>query len=149
MTKTAWFGIGVFIIAVIAGLVLFILPAPTQAPTEDLGNASAKADLIVVEVLSAGAQISSPLVVKGQARGPWYFEASFPIEIWDASQNVIAQGYAQAQSEWMTTDFVPFESIPLTFAPQPAGSTGMLVLKKDNPSALPENDDSLIIPIVF
>lgn len=149
MTKTAWFGVGVFIIAAIAGVILFLIPAPTKAPTTDSGNISEKADLIVVDSLSAGDQIASPLVVTGKARGTWYFEATFPIEVQDASGNVIGQGYAQAQGEWMTNDFVPFQSITLTFAPQPAGSSGTLVLRKDNPSALPENDDSLIIPIVF
>lgn len=116
---------------------------------EDIGNELEKADLIQASFPRPGVTITSPLVATGQARGNWFFEASFPVSILDAGGNVIGQGYAQAQGEWMTTDFVPFESIVIEFTPQPAGSTGTVVLHKDNPSGLPENDDELLIPVVF
>ncbi len=48
----------------------------------------------------------------------------------------------------MTDAFVPFTAT-LTYPAQPAGSTGTLVLKKDNPSGEPVNDMSLTIPIQF
>lgn len=117
--------------------------------TEDIGNALEKQDMIVIETPRPGDTITSPLVVTGQARGNWYFEASFPVELRDATGKVIAQGYAQAQGEWTTDEFVPFQSVPVTFAPQPAGSTGTLVFKKDNPSGLPEYDDALMVPVTF
>ncbi len=93
--------------------------------------------------------ISSPLLVQGQARGPWYFEASFPVKLYDANNNEVAltPPYIMTANDWMTTDFVPFQA-SLTFTP-PATPTGTLVLQKDNPSGLPENDDQLIIPIKF
>ena len=116
---------------------------------EDIGNALDKIDLIQATHPQPNDIISSPLIITGEARGNWYFEASFPVEVQDSSGNVIGQGYAQAQGEWMTTDFVPFESIEITFPAQPAGSVGNVILRKDNPSGLPENDDQLEIPVIF
>ncbi len=116
---------------------------------EDIGNALEKVDLVQATSPLPNTTISSPLVVSGEARGFWYFEASFPIEVLDAGGGVIGQGYAQAQGEWMTEEFVPFESIPITFTAQPTGSMGKVILKKDNPSGLPENDDQLEIPVMF
>ena len=91
--------------------------------------------------------VSSPLTVTGEARGTWYFEASFPVKLYDANNNLLAQAPAQALSDWMTTDFVSF-SVTLTF-PTPSTQTGTLVLEKDNPSGLPQNDDSVSIPVSF
>ena len=106
-----------------------------------------KQDLIQVETPSANETISSPLVIKGKARGYWFFEASFPIKLLDANGNLVAQSFAQAQGEWMTEDFVPF-NVNLKFT-APATSQGLLILEKDNPSGLPENADELRIPISF
>ncbi len=47
----------------------------------------------------------------------------------------------------MTADFVPFK-VKLIFSP-PTTAAGTLVLKKDNPSGLPEHDDELRIPVAF
>lgn len=101
----------------------------------------------------ANSVIVSPLTLTGEAGG-WYFEGSFPLEIVDSLGNVIAQGPAQATGDWMTTDFVPFTAT-LTFTnPYNPGDPesekmGKIILRKDNPSGLPENDDSLEIPIRF
>ncbi|OGZ68643.1 MAG: hypothetical protein A3D44_03965 [Candidatus Staskawiczbacteria bacterium RIFCSPHIGHO2_02_FULL_42_22] len=89
----------------------------------------------------------SPIMVTGQARGNWFFEASFPVALLDANGKVLAQVPAQAQSEWMTTDYVGFGAL-LPFL-KPATSTGTLVLQKDNPSGLPEHADELRIPVRF
>lgn len=84
----------------------------------------------------------------GRARGPWYFEASFPIELRDANNVLITTVVAQAQWEWMTEDFVPFTAT-LTFPAQPAGSQGMLVFKNDNPSGEPQNSMMFDVPVQF
>jgi len=102
---------------------------------------------IVVESPLANAAISSPLEVNGKAKGGWYFEASFPMKLTDESGNVLATTAAQAQSDWMTADFVPFKAT-LQFTP-PASGNGFLVLEKDNPSDLPENAGSFSWPIKF
>ena len=114
---------------------------------EDIGNALEKTDLIQVTAPRPNQVVSSPLVVEGQARGNWYFEASFPVHLVDANGKELTVVPAQAQGEWMTTDFVPF-TVELVFS-QPTTAAGTLVLKKDNPSGLPEHDDLLRIPVAF
>lgn len=92
--------------------------------------------------------ISSPLVISGEARGTWFFEADFPVTLIDGDGNVIVEHYAQALSDWMTEDFVPFEAV-IEFE-KPGTEIGYLVLEKDNPSGLEEHDEeSLIIPVRF
>ena len=108
---------------------------------------SNKSELIQVTSPSAGAVIKSPVTITGKARGTWYFEASFPARILDANNKVLVAQPAQALSDWMTTDFVPF-SVTLEFV-APKTDTGFIVLAKDNPSGLPEHDDELRIPIRF
>ncbi len=106
-----------------------------------------KEDLIVVKSPKANEEISSPLLIEGEARGFWFFEADFPIKIFDKNNNLIATAIAQAKDDWMTEDFVPFKA-ELYFEPQ-TEEQGILVLEKDNPSGLPENADELRIPIKF
>jgi hypothetical protein len=109
--------------------------------------AAGKEDKIRVTNITANQVISSPVTIEGSARGYWYFEASFPVELVDGNGKTVAIGPAQAQAEWMTTEFVPF-SITLSFA-KPTTPTGTLILRNDNPSGLPENADELRIPIRF
>ncbi|OHA89723.1 MAG: hypothetical protein A2741_02105 [Candidatus Zambryskibacteria bacterium RIFCSPHIGHO2_01_FULL_43_27] len=118
-----------------------------QTFTEDIGNILDKMDLIRLNSVSPNSVVQSPLVVSGEARGYWYFEASFPVVLLDGNENEIAVGIAQAKGEWMTENFVPFEAM-LTFT-KPATTKGTLILKKDNPSGLPENEDELRIPVTF
>lgn len=91
--------------------------------------------------------ISENFIVEGQARGMWYFEASFPIKLVDSDGNVLMEEPMQAQGDWMTTDFVPFHG---EYTVDFGGATsGKLILQKDNPSGLPENDASIEIPVLF
>ena len=112
--------------------------------TEVLGVVSEKDDLIRVTSPLPGDTISNPLTITGEARGSWFFEASFPVFLTDWDGKIIGQGIAQAKGDWMTTDYVPFTAT-LTFA-TPAenySDKGTLILKKDNPSGLPEYDNAL------
>lgn len=115
--------------------------------TQDIGNELEKINLIVVDHPRPNETIKSPLEITGKARGYWYFEASFPIFLYDENNNLIGEAVAQAQEEWMTEDFVPF-SVNLEFE-GPKTDKGWLILEKDNPSGLPENDDELKIPVNF
>lgn len=118
-----------------------------QTFTENIGNELEKTDLIKIDSPRPNTVVASPLQVTGQARGTWYFEAVFPVKLLDADGNVLAQGQGQAQSDWMTENFVPFKAT-LEFT-APTTGTGTLVLEKDNPSGLPQNADSLIVPVKF
>jgi hypothetical protein len=114
---------------------------------DDIGNELEKADLIKVENPRPNQTIVSPLVIKGQARGTWFFEASFPIHLYDANGKKIAQAIAQAKSDWMTDNFVPFEATLIFTVPNI--KSGTLVFSKDNPSGLKANDNELRMPIKF
>lgn len=115
--------------------------------TQNIGNELEKTDLIQISNPRPTQKISSPLVITGEAVGSWYFEASFPVELFDANNLLLATTIAEAQADWMTEDFVPYQAT-LTFG-TPTTTTGYLVLHKDNPSGEPQNDDQLTVPIVF
>jgi len=139
----------------------FVCPAASSASTAPVVSADvqahidSKADKIVLTSPAAGALLGeSPLLLKGQARGNWFFEASFPVTLVNWDGLIIAQGVAMAEGDWMTTDFVPFTASlkfvnPYKPADQEIMKRGSLILKKDNPSGLPEKDDALEIPVRF
>jgi hypothetical protein len=87
------------------------------------------------------------LTVIGKARGTWYFEASFPVDL-IVGTTTIAKGIATAQDDWMTEEFVPFE-VEIEYATEYSGEDAMLILKKDNPSGLPENNAQLEQEVVL
>ena len=105
-------------------------------------------DIIVLTEPKIKAKISSPLFIKGKVRGTWFFEGDFPIVLTNWDGLIIAEAYVTAKGELMTEDFVAFEAI-LKFEKPELYNTGSLILKKDNPSGFPENDDAFEIPIVF
>ena len=115
--------------------------------TQDIGNELEKQDLVRVDEPRPNTTVSSPLIIRGEARGDWFFEASFPIRLVDENGKELGRSVATAKGEWMTEDFVPFES-ELNFDAKSA-SGGMLILEKDNPSGLPENADELSVPVRF
>ena len=118
-----------------------------QVFVEDIGNILDKKDLIMVDNITPNQIVTSPLKISGEARGYWFFEASFPIKIEDSNGNVLGIAIAQAQGDWMTEDFVPFKA-DLTFENSET-QKGNLILIKDNPTGLSENDDELRMPVVF
>ncbi|MEK7630817.1 MAG: Gmad2 immunoglobulin-like domain-containing protein [Patescibacteria group bacterium] len=124
--------------------------AGSKSFAKDVGNEIDKIDLIRINWPRPGSAIKKgvPLLVKGEARGNWFFEASFPIVLKDGNGAVLAEGVAQAEGEWMTTQFVPYVAT-LAFSGTPTTNNGTLTLHKDNPSGMPEHDDALVIPLTF
>lgn len=106
-----------------------------------------------VRVLSpeAGSSVFSPVVLSGEARGSWFFEGSFPVSIVDAEGAVLGEGFVTANADWMTNDFVPFVGLVEYKLDASVGSStpGSVVLRKDNPSGLPEHDDSFEVNVVL
>ncbi|OGG77405.1 hypothetical protein A3B35_00295 [Candidatus Kaiserbacteria bacterium RIFCSPLOWO2_01_FULL_54_24] len=137
----------VLLVVVILGAVLIAAPMPANGPKVDPQEDT--------QFVSENVKVSSPrpnavvlktFTVIGEARGTWYFEASFPIFVIDANGAKVGQGIAQAVENWMTEDFVPFTA-QVTVENYSGPAT--LVLLKDNPSGLPENDDSVSFSIVI
>jgi len=92
--------------------------------------------------------ILSPLMITGEAPGYWFFEASFPVILTNWDGLIIAEGYATATEDWMTEELVPFTA-ELEFETPAYGENGFFILKRDNPSGLPENDDAVEIRVFF
>ncbi len=135
-------------VLLLVALGLYTIGKNETGNVENGGNADQKADLIRITNPRPGDEVRNPLTVTGEARGYWYFEASFPLTLVDDAGVEVAVGHAEAQGEWMTEEFVPFIGT-LTFTEAPTTATGQLMLHKDNPSGLPEHDDVLIVPIIF
>lgn len=148
----------VLLVVILAAIFLFMYGKRAEAPgaAEELAPIATTTtqveraeipNVIVVDNPAVGTLVASPFALIGSARGTWYFEASFPAELRDQAGNVLWQAPVQAQGDWMTEDFVPFEA-QISFVSGVATS-GELILHKDNPSGLPEHDRELRIPVVF
>ena len=123
-----------------------------QRFVRDIGNELEKTDLIRVNTPRPGDTIESPLHIAGEARGYWFFEATAPVNVVDWDGKIIGEGYITATGDWMTEDLVPFEgevSFDTSAIQGNYSNKGTLILRKDNPSGLPENDDALEFPVVF
>ena len=132
----------------------FVCPPAPETPKDVQSQIDAKKEFITLTSPVVNGTVESPLMISGEARGNWFFEASFPIVLTNWDGQIIAEGFATADGEWMTKEFVSFTSTLEFENPYQAGDPdfmkrGFLILKKDNPSGLPENDDALEIPILF
>ncbi len=146
MNKKIVFVIG-FLILLIPAL-LFLLPSKplTQQKPAEVGSTPVDPE-IIVDYPKPNDIVTSPLIVKGRARGTWYFEGQFPITLYYGVQNSFVNVNSFALGEWMTEDYVDFEVV-INF-PVPTENEGLLVLSKNNPSDLEENNASLRIPLRF
>lgn len=156
-------GVAILLFVVILGMTYLLFTLPTIHATTPVSTSTPQKPIEQVPVtqvpdttspLSKQVTITSPLPntsvggrfeVKGSAPGNWFFEASFPIQVRDKSGTVVARTHASAQGEWMTTDIVQFTSTINIEGNFKGPAT--LILMRDNPSGLPENDDSVEIPI--
>jgi hypothetical protein len=132
----------------------FVCPALPEVAPDIQAQIDAKSDLITLTSPVPNGVFESGATISGQARGYWFFEASFPFYLTNWDGLIIAEGFATATGEWMTEEFVPFTTTVEFSNPYTAGDPdfmkrGTLILKKDNPSGLPENDDALEIPVRF
>lgn len=163
-SNTLWFIIVIILLAIIGVLGWIIMKQPatiltppsttqTQTPTTTAPSVAAEPDptqplsaRVTVTEPAAEALVGDTFTVSGKAPGNWYFEASFPIQVRDADGNVIGRAHGNAQSDWMTTELVSFTTTVHIEGGYKGPAT--LILLRDNPSGLPENDDSVSIPIV-
>ena len=106
----------------------------------------AKGDLVVRAPL-LNEVIASPVTIKGQARGNWFFEAVMPIKLVTEAGVELGSCQGRAESDWQTTDLVPF-SCQLSFV-NPSEGRGFLIISQDNPSGDPAKGESYKYPISF
>jgi|GEM_PF-1827273 len=114
---------------------------------QNLG-AMATSGIIVIDEPVTEAAVDSPIVVSGQARGYWFFEATAPVTVTNWDGLIIGEGYITADGDWMTEDFVPFTGdIAYTQLVSPYSATGTIIFHRANPSALPENDAAIEVTV--
>jgi hypothetical protein len=143
--KNIIIGVIVFVLVVYA-IFAFDIPYKNRK-INDGPNTIVTSDIIKIIEPKAGDTINSPAKFSGSARGNWFFEASFPIEILAIDGSVLGQGIAQAAGEWMTENFVDW-SASVSFDPK-GNTIGIVKFKRDNPSGMPENDMSVEVPVMF
>lgn len=164
----------IVVLAVLAGLALFVIPRKQQlARITDFQSCEAAGGTLVdgepvkcispdgrtfeeaehsepeviVDQPEYGVLVTSPLHVSGKARGFWFFEANIPVTLKDQDGKILAQKGFMATDNWMTEDYVPFEG-DLTFE-TPETDYGVLIINKDNPSGDPDKDASYAVPVRF
>lgn len=122
---------------------LNIITPTTSLPLKNSGDYPT----IKISQPLSGQVVKSPLLVKGLAKGDWYFEAVFPVSIEDAFGQELARSQARSEGDWQTSDFVPFMAT-LSFDLK-ATTSAFLVLAKDNPSGLPARATAIKIPLML
>ncbi len=119
-------------------------PQITDNMTSDSAAVTAKE--VVLTSPQAGTAVSSPLAVKGEAPGSWFFEGNIIVELQDDKHQVITTHPGTAQTNWMTEAAVPFASL-VEFTT--TAKTGYLVVRNDNPSGLAEFSKTAEWPLIF
>lgn len=100
---------------------------------EDIGNELAMADQIIVNYPRPNDILDGTFNLTGEARGTWFFEATFSIRLIDDEGNVLFAGPVMTTEDWMTESFIPFQSEVVYN--KSASKNGTLILEKANPSA--------------
>lgn len=157
MKKTIFFTV---LVIILIALVVFVFDWGRKGPqmfeinsgifTEDiLHNSTSTIEMpIVVNNIEDNQEVSNPIKIEGKARGNWFFEASFPVELIDTDGNILASAIATAEGDWMTTEFVNF-TVNIEYDKPTSTRHALLILSKDNPSDNPEFDQSIFIPVIL
>lgn len=115
---------------------------PTEIPTVAISPATPLGQVLLT-------LDKNQIVFNGLAVGTMFFEASFPVHLEDKNGVMLASGLAQADADWMTTSSVPFTATLKIVQPISPPLTGTLVLRRDNPSGLPEHDVTVTFPAIL
>ncbi|MGB7957361.1 MAG: Gmad2 immunoglobulin-like domain-containing protein [Minisyncoccia bacterium] len=140
------------IIFVLLGILAFVNPPQKTATTVSTpatpGYPTSPNGHVQIFNPVPGQTIISPETVSGSVTGGgWFFEATFSVRVVDADGTVLGEGQAQAQSDWTSTGTVLFMgAIPFSVS---HSATGTIVFSKDNPSGLPQDEESFSVPIKF
>lgn len=116
---------------------------PLADKSQILGN---KDDLISFSI-APYTKVHGILSYRGAIRGGYFFEANILINVLDSNKKVLKSSNGIAKSDWMTSLPVDFEG-NIDFTGLPKGSA-YFEIHNDNASGLPENDKSILIPIII
>lgn len=101
---------------------------------------------IVLKNLKEGDYITSPLVVKGEAKGTWFSEGSFPVVLTDGDGLIISETQTTVNSNWLTDDYVNFEAYLEFENPEVFKTNGHLIFQNaNNTETLEESAYEIIV----
>lgn len=117
------------------------LPALTTAARHAAGS-------LEVTDPKPNAVVSSPLAVAGRATESWFANGRLAIVLMDAAGNIVT--HAPAEGVWAEQDaaFIPF-ALTLQFEMPTTTTSGLLVIRNENPSGDPSLDLLFAIPVRF
>lgn len=132
---------------VLEGVVRSVSLAGGTVPEWPSGGSSHLEAFVRLDAPAAGEEVTSPLDLEGEAVGPWFFEGSFPVALVTPTGESLAASFVTAEGEWMTPGFVPFTGELGFEVKEP--TEALLLLRRDNPSGLPEHDAAARIPLLL
>lgn len=101
---------------------------------------------IVLKNLKEGDYISSPLVIKGEAKGTWFSEGSFSVILTDGDGLIISETQTTVNSNWLTDDYVNFEAYLEFESPEVFNTNGHLIFHNaNNAETLEESAYEIIV----
>lgn len=105
-----------------------------------------KESLLAFSILPGG-EVSDNIIIQGWIKNSYFFEGNILVNILDSNKKNIKQTHANSVTEWMTDGPVEFQG-EVDFSYLPKGNA-YIEIHNDNASGLPENDKSILIPIVI
>ena len=113
------------------------------AKTEIIGN---KNDLLSFSINPGSVVSTGEQKVSGIVQGGYFFEGNILLRVLDSDKKVLSETNGKAITDWMNAGPVSFEgTIDFTFTP----GDYYIEIHNDNASGLPENNKSILIPIVI
>lgn len=132
----------------VGGLLVAILTLSLTDCAGSIPNSRNQPKSIRIAYPEPKAVVTSPLTVRGRARGSWFFEGQFELRLLDAQDDIVARGTARATNNWMSEDIVPFNGI-LSFNNFPRRRKGRLLFIGSNPSGKPSKRKEYSIRVRF
>lgn len=111
--------------------------------TKILGNSG---DLVSFSI-TPGQEVSDEIIVTGAVKGGYFFEGNILVNILDENKELLRAGNGNAKTDWMTTEPVGFDAV-LDFSKLKKGQA-FVEIHNDNSSGLPENNKSILIPVII
>ncbi len=105
-----------------------------------------ESDLVSFSILPNSA-VHGVISYRGIIKNNYFFEGNIRINILNMNKQILKESHATATTDWMTSGPVSFEGV-IDLSMLPKGPAYMEI-HNDNPSGLPENDKSILIPIVI
>lgn len=155
MTKFGKIILLLVILALLSVGIYFLQKEPTEEVVDvpvDISSGTMPAiegnvnDLVSLSI-DPNSTVSGLVSFEGSVQGAYFFEGNIQINIVSVDKSVLKAGYATATSDWMTAEPVEFKGeIDITGLPT---GPAYFEIHNDNASGLPENDKSILIPIVI